>query len=343
MKKIACMLILIGLVLSTANIAASFQTDNAAKYNPDDAIVKNKSIYGKKYAVIIVGSYGFAQPNQTIKEVDENRTQYYTWFLNAAQGIYNVLKDKYNFKDENIYTFIPRIKGYPLPSGFNESILNKSYSPDKSHIEKVFKSFKEGNSNELNENDLLFVTFINHGGDGRYLLNAIFKLPNKNGINAHNTFFALEPRLNFIFKYLLKYDSTLTRLVFPNTWIFDYQFAGYLKGIKATTVVALQPCFSGGYINDLSGDNRIIMSASLENETADESWIEPFTWALNSPGSVSILQAFESANEYVVTHTDNQHPLIDDNGDKLGHSVGENGYDPNTPGQDGYLAANTYL
>lgn len=43
MKKLISMVILIGLVLSTANIAASFQTNNADKYNPDDAIAKNKS------------------------------------------------------------------------------------------------------------------------------------------------------------------------------------------------------------------------------------------------------------------------------------------------------------
>ena len=38
-----------------------------------------------------------------------------------------------------------------------------------------------------------------------------------------------------------------------------------------------------------------------------------------------------------------QHPLIDDNGDKIGHNLNESGCDPETPGEDGYLAANTFL
>lgn len=35
--------------------------------------------------------------------------------------------------------------------------------------------------------------------------------------------------------------------------------------------------------------------------------------------------------------------MIDDNGDGIGHYLNEPGYDPSTPGEDGYLANSTYL
>ena len=359
-KKLVCILILISIILGTINTAASFQANNVDKNISNEAIVKNKSSYDKKYAVIIVGSYGFANAYQTIDQIDENRTKYYKWYLNSAQSIYNVLKDKYSFDEQNIFTLITKNKNYKLPDGFNKSIIK--YPSDKSHIEKVFKTFEEGSSNELNENDLLFVVFIDHGLDGHLLLNYLIKklfkidMPKIDGEYAHNTAFVLEPKLNLIFRDILNYDFTKTRLVFTNIMLLDYQFAKYLKGIKAR-VVALQPCYSGGYINDLSAGNRIICTASGENELAFLSWIGPFTRALNgtigtdynSDGNISILEAYRYAAEDVekqISRNPTQgpdHPLIDDNGDKIGYHFNDSGYDPSIPGKDGYLAANTFL
>ena len=37
------------------------------------------------------------------------------------------------------------------------------------------------------------------------------------------------------------------------------------------------------------------------------------------------------------------HPLIDDNGDRVGSHYNQSSYNPDILGMDGYLAANTFL
>jgi len=147
--------------------------------------------------------------------------------------------------------------------------------------------------------------------------------------------------------------------------LYDFELWSYTNEIQAKIIFALQPCMSGGFISELSGPNRIVCTASRGCELAEASWVEPFTRALNkidenndgipdadynNDGQISILEAYRYAAEKVKNqlnaHPDfpPQHPLIDDNGDHIGHHFSEtNYYDPNDPTKDGYLAAHTFL
>ena len=133
--------------------------------------------------------------------------------------------------------------------------------------------------------------------------------------------------------------------------IYDYELANYVSGIDAKMYFLLQPCNSGGFIDDLSGDNRVIMTASRGMEPAD-SWIGPIRWALNfeedgddnDDGFISFEEAYNHAAEFVTNqYNDEFMPLIDDNGDGVGHHYTDAGFDPSTPGEDGYLASRSFL
>ena len=141
--------------------------------------------------------------------------------------------------------------------------------------------------------------------------------------------------------------------------LYDDELMSYINGINAKIIYALQPCVSGGFISELSGENRIVCTASRGFELADASWIEPFIRALNKTypeadldnnGKISILEAYRYAAGNVEKQLSQhpnfppQHPLIDDNGDYIGHHFYEtNYYDPIDPNKDGYLAAHTFL
>jgi hypothetical protein len=155
--------------------------------------------------------------------------------------------------------------------------------------------------------------------------------------------------------------------------LYDYELLSYMDGIKAKIIYALQPCMSGGFINELSADygyNRIICTASRGCELAEASWIGPFIRALNKEypeadlngdGQYSILEAYKWAADRVADWLNQpghemytQHPLIDDNGKEqvgnfpekigVGHHFSEtNYYDPTDSTKDGYLAAHTFL
>jgi hypothetical protein len=301
----------------------------------------------EKYAVIIVGCYGTRVPDQSIEEIEQDRRQCYGWYLQDAQKFYDVLKSR-GYDNEHIIVLITTIEEYDYPAGFDDSIID--HPANKITIRSIFNGLKI----KLGVRDSLLVILLNHGSDGRYFLGKYLDIPNTNGANAHNTFFALEPRFNYIFKDIIKYDFFYYRLFFSYCALWDYQLASYVRGIRAKMIFLLQPCNSGGFINDLSGTNRIICTASMENELAD-SWIGPFRWALagtngvdadlNDDEKISIDEAYRYAAEYATSHSGlgSQHPLIDDNGDKIGSYYNETSYDPNTLGMDGYLAAHTFL
>jgi hypothetical protein len=137
------------------------------------------------------------------------------------------------------------------------------------------------------------------------------------------------------------YDDT------DNEKIYDTELASFVDNIKAKMIFFLQPCFSGAFIDDLSGENRIICTASRGSEPAD-SWIGLMRKALNfevdadynNDGKISILEAYEyTAKEDYKIYGDLFHPLIDDDGTYPGHYYNEPSYGLS----DGKLASQTFI
>ena len=116
--------------------------------------------------------------------------------------------------------------------------------------------------------------------------------------------------------------------------------------------VALSPCFSGGFVPKLSAPGRVICTSTNDAETNATAWAEAFTAAitLHTPGEkhagkpsrqVSIKDAYNAALDVTVKRYDGktkEHPLLDDNGDGVGH-FGK----ANPAGGDGQLAAKRFL
>lgn len=132
----------------------------------------------------------------------------------------------------------------------------------------------------------------------------------------------------------------------------DYEFANYIEGIDGTLVFVFQPCNSGGFIDDVSGPNRIVMSSTNPRE-GEGGWIRLFYEGLsgdadtdpeigNQDGIVSFEEAHHHAARYVYERQ-TVHSLLDDNGDGNGHHYTSSGYDINDPSKDAYIAARTFL
>lgn len=118
--------------------------------------------------------------------------------------------------------------------------------------------------------------------------------------------------------------------------ITDDELRSYLAPITAQTVIIMEPCMSGGFIEDLSGPNRIIMTAT-EEETVSfgngfirnvaraftginypDSSGDPATADANHDGFVDFAEAFNfaAANDYG-PHM--EIPQYDDSGDGVSH------------------------
>jgi hypothetical protein len=121
----------------------------------------------------------------------------------------------------------------------------------------------------------------------------------------------------------------------------------YLNNIPGRAILAFHPCHSGCVIDDISRPGRVILTSVRCGETNSEPWAE--TWrdailgeaAKNSMGDISIADAFEYAALRI--QDDDEHPLLDDNGDGTGHRYDDASYDRDNSNEDGFVAARSYL
>ncbi len=297
-----------------------------------NAMFKINESINNNYAVIVVGRYA----GRLLDTIPKNFQKYYTWYLNSAGRTYSMLKDTYGYTDENIFLLVTTKEQYTIPDSFNINWID--YESNKENLRYVLSQFKPGGDLWLKNNDSLVFTFINHGSD---------EDKKNNGKYAHNTYFGFPYEQTSIIKMISYFIFKKNQDAYK---LYDWELAEYLENIYAGKMIfILQPCNSGGFINDLSGINRIILTASKETELATASWIEPLIQGLNGDADAngdkktSILEAYEYAARKVNEKTIEEHPMIDDNSDRIGHHYSEVGYNPTDPNSDGYLAARTYL
>jgi hypothetical protein len=147
------------------------------------------------------------------------------------------------------------------------------------------------------------------------------------------------------------YDGSISYYRLNDYNLPDFEMAAMFDNLKISRLVfVFSPCNSGGFIDDLSRENTIVITSTRKDESNRAAFIEPFLSAFDgigdadSNGKVSFAEAFNyaSANvkeQYTVNEWGKliEHAQLDDNGDKTSHEA-------QVPkGGDGYLAKDTYL
>jgi len=300
--------------------------------------------YNERYAVIVVGLY--------------KDKLHYQWFTNAAQQQYTVLTETYGLNSSKIYVLLTLREEWADVLKINPAIID--YNSTEENISMVFNYLKT----ILDDDDLLYIAVISHGGDTHHLFFENIKIDFDlwQGIVAHDTYFGLEDITNDsinIFKLKNILDMNGNHSTIDNC-VFDYELNEYTKEVNARRIIfVLQPCFSGGFVNDLSKENHIIFTASTEAQLATASFIEYFADGLNGSapdsnydGRISLGEVYEYTAglvyQWIHDNPDEykgrrEYPLIDDNGDKIGHRYhGWFGYNQNKANKDGYTAARIY-
>ena len=136
----------------------------------------------------------------------------------------------------------------------------------------------------------------------------------------------------------------------PGPDLIDDELAEFIARVTpAETVVVLLPCYSGGFIEDLSRMSRVICSATQEETVSYNNYfIENFSSALHwrTPeglpvdadadhnGHISMVEGFNFASD---NDPSSEIPQYDDNGDGMGHAA------PIPNGGDGTFGAGVYL
>lgn len=174
------------------------------------------------------------------------------------------------------------------------------------------------------------------------------------------------------FIYFCDHGDIWGNFIVNNLWVSDSEIADWIRDLKYKTLtIVMECCFSGQFIDDLSGSNRIIITSTNKQLSAYGNvhgyalFSESFFYALQK--GVSYGEAWEEAdkriannaynentrpffsittelntinNKIKVCDNSNQIPLIDDNGDGVGH--GTSSEDTLPLEGDGKLALKTY-
>lgn len=250
-------------------------------------------------------------------------------YWNDLKFMYLTLRNKYGYSDANIVVVYKNgtaedtdmtVDYAASPTGLNDAI---NYLRDKMKLK-----------------DELFIFVTNHGG-GYHQVHAANEGGLADGVPGDE-----------IDTY--KYDEAIYYYNQSSNDIWDDNFSNWINSLNFSQMTAVfEPCFSGGFLHDLKGCNRVLISAASEFEY---SWALPpsytydefsyyFTCALNkadhtgaalSPdpdtnhdGSVSVLEAFLFAKS---KDTASETPYLEDNGDGVGTNS------PTATGTDGKLA-----
>lgn len=203
-----------------------------------------------RYAVLISGGINAAN----------NHVRYW----NETKCLYQLLKDS-GYTDANIYVLYA--DGVARDAG-----MTVDYSATKANIATVFNALAEKMGNE----DTLFIMTTDHGGGfARAPIDATHPAGMYGGVvdtNGDETDALSEAAYNLDINHdgdktdSVGVDETLC--LWNGVNMTDDEFAVEVNKIPhySRMVIAMEQCFSGGFIGDLLGPRRVLMSAANEGQ-----------------------------------------------------------------------------
>jgi hypothetical protein len=272
-----------------------------------------------KYAVLISGG------------VDAFNNHYRYW--NDMKFMYSVLINEYGYDPDNIYVIY-------ADGVARDGDMPVDYAATIGNVRTVFNELET----EMDSQDRLFLFLNDHGG-GFWPHDplSIYLRDGRVDLGGDETDFFDEDEFHRDFNYDGDMADTLAFDEALNLWgddmLWDDELANMLDDLDYGFIIAfMKQCFSGGFISDISGPNRIILVACEENEPAWSSDTEgdygEFSYHfmsavngqtpdgvavdadINDDSKVSMVEAFN----YASTHDSrSETPYYDDNDDGIGH------------------------
>jgi hypothetical protein len=168
----------------------------------------------------------------------QNKTANFLDFWNECAAIYTALIHVYHYKKENIYILISdgtdpekdRCYYYGCDSSpldlDGDGVDDTQYAATKENISLVFDHLAQIMTNE----DNLFIYATSHGSQ--------------------------------------RFEEDVYMYLWENVIMEDYEFAAEVNKVNAaqTINILITPCSSGGFIDDLAGNNRVITTSCKANE-----------------------------------------------------------------------------
>jgi hypothetical protein len=276
-----------------------------------------------KYALLYSGGIDFANAHKR--------------YWNDLKFMYLTLKSKYGFTDDHIVVVYKNGMG-------EDTDIAVDHAASPAGLNDAIKFLRP----KMNSKDDFFLFVTNHGGG--YHDTSCGETPaswggKKDGIPGDE-----------IDTYAWDEETYYYNQTSNDLW--DDDFANLINSLNFNKMIGVfEQCFSGGFLRDLKGCNRILISAASEFQFSwgmangnYDTFSYYFTSALNNAndsgsalstnpdtdgdGNISILEAFQYAKSQ---DKECETVLLEDSGDGVGTNT------PSATGEDGKLAANSHL
>lgn len=289
------------------------------KFKVRDDLIK---LLAFDYAILIVGGANPASNHQR--------------YWNELKTTYTALKAR-GLSDDNIYVIYA--DGTP-----RDNSVVVDYSATKANLATAFAAVAAKST----DGSRIYIMTNDHGGGFSTRVVGDVQIGNYGGVldsnndendNLSEATYKVDMNGDGDKNDIFSVDEIL------NLWgqaITDDEFAADVNKITkySTMIIQMEQCFSGGFVNDLAGPNRIIMSACTDTECSwakgpDWLWNE-FTYYYlsawtgskpdgggtinadtNNDGKVSMVECFNYARSHDAAQ---ETPFYEDNGTRPGHS-----------------------
>ena len=269
-------------------------------------------------------------------------------YWNDMKYMYSILVNRYNYRLDHIYVIYKDGVG-------EDTDMPVNYSATIANVTAVFDDLET----KMTSNDQLFIYTNNHGGGFNPERARVSGLVDLDGDEpeagyAEATYGDLNrdgdtddtvkiDEVLCLYYYEVLSDDTLARML---------DDLNYEK-----VMIFMEQCFSGGFIHDLSGPNRTILTACTEEQSSysadTEGEYNEFSYHfmravdfvdedgdgygdadVNYSWMISMVEAFNYASQQ---DSRDESPHYDDNGDRVGH------IEPIPNGGDGAVGNNAFL
>lgn len=285
-----------------------------------------------RYAVLISGGY--------------RASSAYLRYWNDLKYMYSILINRYRYRADHVYVI------YKDGTG-EDTNMPVNYSATVANVQAVFDEL----ATKMTSNDKLFIFMNNHGGGfhptdpyGDFNYGVVDLDGDEPEAGYSEAAYGKDFNDDGDTVDTVKIDEVLCLYYYQ--LLSDDALADMLDDLEYSQMtIFMKQCFSGGFIHDLSGPNRIILASCTE---------EQFSWSADTEGSygefsihfmravnledlgadaddnglISMVEAFNYASQQ---DSRNETPHYDDNGDQVGHT------EPIPNGGDGATGSNAFL
>ncbi|MGD0923486.1 MAG: hypothetical protein ABSA70_17255 [Terriglobia bacterium] len=284
-------------------------------------ICRRPPIVGRHYALLYSGGF--------------DPVHAYFRYWNDLKFMYLTLRSKYGFTDDQIVVVYKDGNG-------EDNDITVDYAASSAGLSSAINYLKS----KMTARDDFFVFVTNHGGG--YHDTSCGEVAKSHGGRADSS-----PG-DEVDTY--KWDEETYYYNQTSNDVWDDDFAQSINSLSFNRMTGVfEQCFSGGFLRDLKGSNRVLISAATEFQFSSgdsnyDTFSYHFTCALDNAddsgaalssnpdtdgdGKISILEAFQYAKS---RDKECESPQLEDSGDGVGTNT------PSATGTDGKLAAGAYL